>query len=57
MKEMKDGVQPIIRLRRPADRFRLLTIDDSAYESVPWINAGRRQLVVRHHGSARMVVA
>ena len=38
--EMKDDVQSIIRLLRPGDRFRLLTIGDSVYESVPWVNAG-----------------
>ena len=38
--EMREDVQAIIKLLRPADRFRLLTIGDSVYESVPWVNAG-----------------
>jgi VWFA-related protein len=38
--EMKDDVQAIIKLLRPGDKFRLLTIGDSVYESVPWVNAG-----------------
>jgi hypothetical protein len=37
---MKDDVQAIIKLLRPGDKFRLLTIGDSVYESVPWVNAG-----------------
>ncbi len=38
--EMKQDVQGIVRLLRPGDRFRLLTIGDSVYESVPWVPAG-----------------
>ena len=38
--EMKDDVQAIVKLLRPGDKFRLLTIGDSVYESVPWVNAG-----------------
>ena len=37
---MRDDVQAIIKLLRPGDKFRLLTIGDSVYESVPWVNAG-----------------
>ena len=38
--EMRDDVQAIIKLLRQGDKFRLLTIGDSVYESVPWVNAG-----------------
>jgi len=38
--DMKRDVQAIIRMLRPSDRFRLLTIGDAVYESVPWIPAG-----------------
>lgn len=38
--EMKRDVQAIVKLLRPGDRFRLLTIGDSVYEAVPWVNAG-----------------
>ncbi len=38
--EMKRDVQGIIRLLRPGDRFRLLTIGDSVYQIVPWVAAG-----------------
>jgi hypothetical protein len=37
---MKHGVQQIIKLLRPVDRFRLLTIGDAVYETVPWVAAG-----------------
>ena len=38
--DMKHDVQQIIKLLRPADRFRLLTIGDAVYETVPWVPAG-----------------
>lgn len=38
--EMKRDVQGIVKLLRPADRFRLLTIGDSVYETVRWVPAG-----------------
>ena len=38
--DMKHDVQQIIRLLRPADRFRLLTIGDAVYETVAWVPAG-----------------
>jgi hypothetical protein len=38
--EMKRDVQGIIRMLRPGDRFRLLTIGDSVDEPVPWVAAG-----------------
>ena len=38
--EMKREVQGIIRLLRPGDRFRLLTIADSVDMPVPWVAAG-----------------
>lgn len=38
--EMKRDVQGIIRLLRPGDRFRLLTIGDSVDQPVPWVPAG-----------------
>jgi VWFA-related protein len=38
--EMKRDVQAIVKLLRPGDRFRLLTIGDAVYEAVPWVGAG-----------------
>jgi hypothetical protein len=38
--EMKRDVQAIVKLLRPGDRFRLLTIGDAVYEAVPWVDAG-----------------
>ena len=38
--EMQRDVQAIVKLLRPGDRFRLLTIGDSVYPSVPWVEAG-----------------
>ena len=38
--EMKRDVQGIIRMLRPGDRFRLLTIADSVDEPVAWVPAG-----------------
>ena len=38
--DMKRDVQGIIRLLRPGDRFRLLTIGDSVDEPVAWVAAG-----------------
>jgi hypothetical protein len=38
--DMKRDVQGIIRMLRPGDRFRLLTIADSVDEPVPWVPAG-----------------
>jgi len=40
--DMKQDVQGIIRLLRPGDQFRLLTIGDSVYEPVPWVPAGTK---------------
>ena len=40
--DMKQDVQGIVRLLRPGDRFRLLTIGDSVYETVPWVPAGTK---------------
>ena len=40
--DMKTDVQGIIRLLRPGDQFRLLTIGDSVYEPVPWVPAGTK---------------
>jgi VWFA-related protein len=40
--EMKRDVQGILRLLRPGDRFRLLTIGDSVYQTVPWVVAGTK---------------
>ncbi|HYN09273.1 MAG TPA: VWA domain-containing protein [Vicinamibacterales bacterium] len=40
--DMKADVQGIVRLLRPGDRFRLLTIGDSVYENVPWVPAGTK---------------
>jgi hypothetical protein len=38
--DMKRDVQGIIRMLRPGDRFRLLTIADSVDEPVTWVPAG-----------------
>ena len=38
--EMKRDIQGIIRMLRPGDRFRLLTIGDSVDEPVVWVAAG-----------------
>jgi hypothetical protein len=40
--DMKQDVQGIIRLLRPGDQFRLLTIGDSVYEPVSWVPAGTK---------------
>lgn len=40
--EMKHDIQSIVPLLRPGDRFRLLTIGDSVYPSVPWVPAGTK---------------
>jgi len=40
--EMQHDVQAIVQLLRQGDRFRLLTIGDSVYPSVPWVSAGTR---------------
>ncbi len=40
--EMKRDVQGIVRLLRAGDKFRLLTIGDSVYETVPWVPAGTK---------------
>ena len=40
--EMQRDVQAIVQLLRPGDRFRLLTIGDSVYPSVPWVEAGTK---------------
>ena len=40
--DMKQDVQGIVRLLRPGDRFRLFTIGDSVYETVPWVEAGTK---------------
>ena len=40
--EMKKDVQTIVQFLRTDDRFRLLTIGDSVYESVPWVPAGTK---------------
>jgi VWFA-related protein len=40
--DMKQDVQGIVSLLRPGDRFRLLTIGDSVYETVPWVAAGTK---------------
>ena len=40
--DMKQDVQGMIRLLRPGDQFRLLTIGDSVYEPVPWVPAGTK---------------
>jgi len=38
--EMQHDVAEIVKMLRPGDRFRLLTIADSVYPSVPWVPAG-----------------
>jgi hypothetical protein len=38
--EMQRDVQAIVKLLRPGDRFRLLTIGDSVQQPVPWVEAG-----------------
>ena len=40
--EMQTDVQAIVRLLRPGDRFRLLTIGDAVNPSVPWVEAGTK---------------
>ena len=40
--DMKKDVQTIVQFLRVGDRFRLLTIGDSVYESVPWVPAGTK---------------
>jgi hypothetical protein len=40
--DMKKDVQTIVQFLRAGDRFRLLTIGDSVYESVPWVPAGTK---------------
>ena len=40
--DMKEDVQGIMKLLRPGDQFRLLTIGDSVYENVPWTPAGTK---------------
>jgi len=40
--EMQRDVQTIVQLLRARDRFRLLTIGDSVYPSVPWVEAGTK---------------
>jgi VWFA-related protein len=40
--EMQRDVQAIVQLLRPGDRFRLLTIGDAVYPSVPWVDAGTK---------------
>jgi hypothetical protein len=40
--DMKKDVQTIVQFLRASDRFRLLTIGDSVYESVPWVPAGTK---------------
>jgi len=40
--EMQKDVQTIVQLLRAGDRFRLLTIGDSVYPSVPWVDAGTK---------------
>lgn len=40
--DMKKDVQTIVQFLRTGDRFRLLTIGDSVYESVPWVPAGTK---------------
>ena len=37
--DMTRDVQGIIKMLRPSDRFRLLTIGDSVNEPVPWVPA------------------
>lgn len=38
--DMREDVQAIGKMLHEGDRFRLLTIGDSVYPSVPWLNAG-----------------
>lgn len=40
--DMKKDVQTIVQFLRAGDKFRLLTIGDSVYESVPWVSAGTK---------------
>jgi VWFA-related protein len=40
--DMKKDVQTIVGFLRAGDQFRLLTIGDSVYESVPWVPAGTK---------------
>ena len=40
--DMKKDVQTIVQFLRAGDKFRLLTIGDSVYESVPWVPAGTK---------------
>jgi VWFA-related protein len=40
--EMQRDVQAIVQLLRTGDRFRLLTIGDAVYPSVPWVDAGTK---------------
>jgi VWFA-related protein len=40
--DMKRDVQTIVQFLRAGDKFRLLTIGDSVYESVPWVSAGTK---------------
>ena len=40
--DMKEDIQGIMKLLRTDDQFRLLTIGDSVYESVPWMPAGTK---------------
>jgi VWFA-related protein len=40
--DMKKDVQTIVQFLRADDKFRLLTIGDSVYESVPWVPAGTK---------------
>jgi hypothetical protein len=42
LEEMKRDVQGIVRLLRPGDRFRLVTIGDSVDVPVPWVPPGSR---------------
>ncbi len=38
--EMQKDVQAVVKLLRPGDRFRLLTIGDAVQPSLPWVEAG-----------------
>ena len=40
--EMRTDVQAIVKLLRPVDRLRLLTIGDAVYPSVPWVAGGTK---------------
>jgi VWFA-related protein len=40
LEAMKRDIAGILPMLRPEDRFRLLTIGDSVYETVPWSTAG-----------------